>query len=178
MWTSNVEVCQRAQCTSSWTRGLLSPEEREEYLKHNRVKITAGENLLAIVCIFWAYTRIFLAISSRATPIGSTGRAPDDNGPTWRKIKRRNRLPFVDNKLWLYCRQNKDRLLPSGVIYELSKEQLKYFVHFNNQTRLRHMILELRHHDKTRMSWLKYIVKVRPRDPSCVAWYMHMNALC
>jgi hypothetical protein len=52
MWTNNVEVCQRAQRTSSWTRGLLSPEEREEYLKHNRAKITIGENLLATVCIF------------------------------------------------------------------------------------------------------------------------------
>jgi hypothetical protein len=31
------------------------------------------------------------------------------------------------------------------------KEQLEYFVHFNSQTRLRHMILELRHRDKTRM---------------------------
>jgi hypothetical protein len=40
------------------------------------------------------------------------------------------------------------------------------------------MILELRHRDKTRMLWLKYIMKVRPQDPSCVAWYTHMNALC
>jgi hypothetical protein len=32
MWTNSVEVCQGAQCTSLWTRGLLSPEEREEYL--------------------------------------------------------------------------------------------------------------------------------------------------
>jgi hypothetical protein len=32
MWTNSVEVCQRAQRTSSSTRGLLSPEEREEYL--------------------------------------------------------------------------------------------------------------------------------------------------
>jgi hypothetical protein len=34
---------------------------------------------------------------------------------------------------------------------KLSKEQLEYFVHFNSQTRLQHMILELRHRDKTRM---------------------------
>jgi hypothetical protein len=52
MWTNSVEVCQRAQRTSSWTRGLLSLEEREEYLKHNHAKIIAGENLLATVCIF------------------------------------------------------------------------------------------------------------------------------
>jgi hypothetical protein len=32
MWTNSVEVCQGAQRTSSWTRGLLSPEEQEEYL--------------------------------------------------------------------------------------------------------------------------------------------------
>jgi hypothetical protein len=32
---------------------------------------------------------------------------------------------------------------------------------------LRHEILELRYHNKTRMSW--FIMKVRPRDPSCVA---------
>jgi hypothetical protein len=32
MWTNRVEVCQGPQCTSLWTRGLLSPEEREEYL--------------------------------------------------------------------------------------------------------------------------------------------------
>jgi hypothetical protein len=27
-----------------------------------------------------------------------------------------NRLHFLNNKLWLHCRQNKDRLLPSGAI--------------------------------------------------------------
>jgi hypothetical protein len=32
MWMNSVEVCQRAQRTSTWTRGLLSPEELEEYL--------------------------------------------------------------------------------------------------------------------------------------------------
>jgi hypothetical protein len=46
------------------------------------------------------------------------------------------------------------------------------------QTRLRHMILELRHRDKTQMPWLKYIMKVRPQDPSCEALYTHMDALC
>jgi hypothetical protein len=79
------------------------------------------------------------------------------------KWYRRNRLPLVDNELWLYCWQNKDLLLPSGVIYEkLKNSKLEYFAHSNSQTRLRHMILELRHRDKIRMPWLKYIVKVRP----------------
>jgi hypothetical protein len=40
------------------------------------------------------------------------------------------------------------------------------------------MILELHHRDKTRMPWLKYITKVRPQDPSCVARYTYMDALC
>jgi hypothetical protein len=31
------------------------------------------------------------------------------------------------------------------------KEQLEYFVHLNSQTWPRHMILELRHRDETRM---------------------------
>jgi hypothetical protein len=47
--------------------------------------------------------------------------------------------------------KNKDQLLPSGAISESLKEQLEYFVHSSSQTRLRHMILELRHRDKTRM---------------------------
>jgi hypothetical protein len=32
------------------------------------------------------------------------------------------------------------------------------------------------YHNATRMPWL--VTKVRPRDPSCVAWYTHMDALC
>jgi hypothetical protein len=32
MWTNSVEVCQGAQRTLSWTPGLLSSEEQEEYL--------------------------------------------------------------------------------------------------------------------------------------------------
>jgi hypothetical protein len=32
------------------------------------------------ICIFWAYTQKNSAIASGATPIGSTGHAPDDNG--------------------------------------------------------------------------------------------------
>jgi hypothetical protein len=49
---------------------------------------------------------------------------------------------------------------------------------WNSQTRLQDMILELRHRDETQMPWLKHIVKVRPQDPSCVAWYTHLDALC
>jgi hypothetical protein len=77
-------------------------------------------------------------------------------------------------KLRLHCRQNEYRLLPSGELFF----KLDYLVYSNSQTRLRYIILELRHRDKIRMTWLKHIVKVRPRDPSCVAWYTHTNALC
>jgi hypothetical protein len=40
---------------------------------------------------------------------------------------RNNRLHFVNNKLRLYCRQNKDRLLPSGAIYEELKRITRLF---------------------------------------------------
>jgi hypothetical protein len=94
------------------------------------------------------------------------------------KYKRRNRLPFVDNKLRLHYRQNKDRLLPSGVTYELSKEQLKYFVHFNSQTRQRHMILELRHHDENSNAMIEtYREGKTPGSVLCGLVYVHECAL-
>jgi hypothetical protein len=58
----------------------------------------------------------------------------------------------------------------------LSKPE--YFVGWNSQTRLRRIILELRHRDKTWRPWLKYITTVRPQDPSRVARYTHIDALC
>jgi hypothetical protein len=61
---------------------------------------------------------------------------------------------------------------------KVKKDNSKFFVYWISQTRLRNTILELRHHDKTWMLWLKYIMKVRPQDPSCVARYTHMDALC
>jgi hypothetical protein len=85
------------------------------------------------VCIyFWAYTRIFLAIASGATPIESAvthliERSRQKKGEKLKpmiknelvdKWFRRNRLHFVNNELRLHCRQNKYRLLPSGAIYE------------------------------------------------------------
>jgi hypothetical protein len=154
-------ICQRAQYTSSWTRGLTSWEEKRWSINRAK-KIPQEDNILGKhVLYFWAYTRIFLAIASGATPIGSASRAPDRKKSTEKKTKRlepmigykypptdsgatyirstgdasnnkdqlvdkwyrRNRLPFVDNELWLHCRQNKDRLLPSGVIYESLKNK-------------------------------------------------------
>jgi hypothetical protein len=52
----------------------------------------------------------------------------------------------------------------------------KDFGYYISQIRLRHVILELRYCNETWMPW--FIRKVRPRDPTCVAWYMHMDALC
>jgi hypothetical protein len=94
------------------------------------------------------------------------------------KYKRRNRLPFINNKLRLHCRQNKDRLLQSGVIYELSKEQLEYFVHFNNQTRLRHMIIELHHRDENLNAMIEtYREGKTPGSVLCGLLYAHECAL-
>jgi hypothetical protein len=63
MWTNSVEVCQRVQRTSSWTRGLLSPEEREEYLKaqscqdYRRRKFTSDSMyILSLYPIFFGYS--------------------------------------------------------------------------------------------------------------------------
>jgi hypothetical protein len=84
------------------------------------------------VCLyFWAYTQKNLAIASGATPIGSAVAHPIERSRQKKdgKLKpmienqlvdkwfRRNRLHFVNNELRLHCRQNKDRLLPSGAIY-------------------------------------------------------------
>jgi hypothetical protein len=59
----------------------------------------------------------------------------------------------------------------------VNKGWLEYFVYWISQTRLRNMILELRHRGKTWMSWLKHITKVRPWDPSCVLVYARGCAL-
>jgi hypothetical protein len=74
---------------------------------------------------------------------------------------------------WLHCRRNKTSITPIG---RCSWEgNSKSYVYWISQTRLRNIILELRHHDKTRMPW--YITKVRPQDSSCVARYTHGCAL-
>jgi hypothetical protein len=83
-----------------------------------------------------------LAIASGATPIGSTvahpiGKSRQKEEELKLIIKnqlvnkwfRGNQLYFISNKLRLYCRQNKRRLLPSGAIYESCKIQLGYFVY-------------------------------------------------
>jgi hypothetical protein len=62
-------------------------------------------------------------------------------------------------------------LLPSGASFYGCITRI-----FSVKIRLRHVILELRYRNETRMPW--FIMKVRPRDPSCVAWYTHMDALC
>jgi hypothetical protein len=46
---------------------------------------------------------------------------------------------------------------------KVKKDNLKFFVYWISQTRLRNIILKLRHRDKTWIPWLKYIMKVRPR---------------
>jgi hypothetical protein len=62
-------------------------------------------------------------------------------------------------------------LLPSGASFMVIETQI-----FSVKIWLRHKILELCYRNTTRMPWP--VMKVRPRDPSCVAWYTHMDALC
>jgi hypothetical protein len=62
-------------------------------------------------------------------------------------------------------------LFPSGASFTVEETRS-----FSVKIWLRHEILELRYRNATRMPWL--VMKVRPRDPSCVAWYTHMDALC
>jgi hypothetical protein len=140
---------------------------------------------------FWAYTQKKSATALGATPIGSAVAHPIERSQQKKgeKLKpmiknqlvdkwfTRNQLHFINTELWLHCQQYKHRLLPSGAIYESQQRLLEYFVYWNSQTRLQNMIIELRHRDKTWMPWLKHITKVKPRDPSCVAWYTHMDAL-
>jgi hypothetical protein len=40
------------------------------------------------------------------------------------------------------------------------------------------MILDLSHRDKRLNAMIIKIMKVRPQDPSCMAKYTHLNALC
>jgi hypothetical protein len=117
----------------------------------------------------WRWSTLYLSlysknnsstIASGATPIGSAGRAPDDvysrilEQGRWRKIQWNVITPIRSElfiKSWLY----------NPNIF--------------SQIRPRHAILELRYRNETRMPW--FIMKVRPRDPSCEAWYTHMDAL-
>jgi hypothetical protein len=62
-------------------------------------------------------------------------------------------------------------LLPSGASFLAVTTRI-----FSVKIWLRHEILELRYRNATWMPWL--VAKVRPRDLSCVAQYMHMDALC
>jgi hypothetical protein len=111
----------------------------------------------------WAYTRknIFLTIASGATPIGSAGRAPDDVY-SW----------ILEQGRWRKIRWN----VITPIRSELFIKSWLYNPNIFSQIRLRHAILELRYRNETRMPW--FITKVRPQDPSCEAWYTHMDALC
>jgi hypothetical protein len=135
--------------------------------KDNRAKTIVGEKLLMTVCIFWPYTQIFLAIASGATPIGSTGCAPDDTGKRWkRKIK-----TIIDYLCrWIIFDYDVNKMTSITPIGSYSwiierEKQLECFIYFNSQTRRAKEvdnILGLSHRDKAWMSWLKQIMKVRP----------------
>jgi hypothetical protein len=128
------------------------------------------------------------AIASGATPIGSAVTHPIDRSQQKEGEKSRNKLMdtwFRRNDCISLARTFGYIVDKTNIDYshrelfmKVKKGNSKFFVYWISQTRLRNMILELRHHDKTWMPWLKYIMKVRPQDPSCVARYTHMDALC
>jgi hypothetical protein len=70
-----------------------------------------------------------------------------------------------------YSLRSAGLLLPSGASFMVMETWI-----FSVKIWLRHEILKLCYHNVTRMPWL--VTKVRPRDPSCEAWYTHMDALC
>jgi hypothetical protein len=71
----------KTQRPSSRTRGLLSPEEREEYLSTIVPRLSQEKIYWRQYVYFEPIPKKNLAIASGATPIGSISRAPDDNGP-------------------------------------------------------------------------------------------------
>jgi hypothetical protein len=89
------------QHTPLYPRGLLPSEALDANPTNPHKNTTAGrweDN------IFEPIPEKLLAIASGATPIGSTGRVPDDNGQSWVMIN--NIIDyFVNNNLQLYCRQ-------------------------------------------------------------------------
>jgi hypothetical protein len=93
-----------------------------------------------------------LTIASGATPIGSAGRAPDEIFTCIKRVKK--------------AKEDLD-----SAITTIGREII--LVKVGHPKIFRAEIVK-----QTQMPWLKHIMKVRPQDPSCVAWYMHMDALC
>jgi hypothetical protein len=102
------------------------------------------------------------AIASGATPIRSAGRAPDD---IYSWVLKQNR----------WKNDQKVLLLPSGVTFfiNLSNSNILYSETVKQGCDIWSSSCVIA--TKTRMPW--FIMKVRPRDPSCVARYTHMDAL-
>jgi hypothetical protein len=90
----------------------------------------------------WAYTQKNLAIASGATPIGSAVAHPIEIG---RQKKIARNFGYIANKTLI---------TPIGrCSRKVKKDNSKSCVYWFSQTRLRNIILELRHHDKTWMPW-------------------------
>jgi hypothetical protein len=122
----------------------------------------------------WDYTRKLSTIASRATPIGSTSRAPDDDGNIdyWPE----DIIDFIVDNMKIRC------FSPIGRNLRLVKRKTTrrfWVLEQPNKDHDKFMILKLCHCDKKSLNIVvAKIMKVRPQDPSCMAKYMHMNALC
>jgi hypothetical protein len=122
---------------------LVAPDDIIEQNKQLREWCNGKKVYLSL------YSKHFPTIASGATPIGSTGHAPD-------KILVSKNNKEGKRKLVYWCYSHREGIHIS---------QPEDFQYLNSQTRrkrLQDMIPELCHHDKTRMPWLKQIVKVRP----------------
>jgi hypothetical protein len=143
--------------------------------------------------IFLSLYPIFFGYSLGATPIGSAVAHPiersrqkgrrevetGDKGKSWWTwdlgiigcLSSARNFGYIADKINLDYSHRE-------LFMKVKKDNSNFFVYWISQTRLRNIILELRHRDKTWMPWLKHIMKVRPQDPSCAARYTHMDALC
>jgi hypothetical protein len=114
--------------------GLSHKERRDEQLKGQIMleNIARGNIWNRYIYLFEPIPEKNWAIASGATPIGSAVAHPIERSQQKKgeKLKlmiknqlmdkwfRRDRLHFISNILWLHCRQNEHRLLPSGAIHE------------------------------------------------------------
>jgi hypothetical protein len=156
---------QDEQASLVFDSGACNRHRRKFHSKVSKISKWYEKKSVEQIYLFsWAYTQ---KISAIATPIGSAVAHPIEIS---RQTKIARNFGYIANKTLI---------TPIGrYSRKVKKDNSKSCVYWFSQTRLRNIILELRHHDKTRMPRLKYIMKVRPQDPSCVAQYTHMDALC
>jgi hypothetical protein len=152
MQKKNIWVYKRLQAPPYSLRGYYHRERlaRTWWINTRILKLGRREDN-----IFEPIPEKLLTIASGATPIGSTGRAPDDNGQRWLMIK--NIIDyFVDNNLRLYSRQididyyHRELL---AIIWRKSNSKILHISTVKQGLQGKLMILRLSHRDKAWMPW-------------------------